>query len=204
MLRVLLDSGAGKGWSKQVFKKCCFFLLSACVATSGLHGQAAHTADRKADLQIGGGYSIVKSDYAPEKYKGFMFYVDLDLRQHWGIEGTFHQANEPSGGAGMYEKTYEFGPRYTRQYKDGLLRPYIKGLYGRGVYNFPKDVANLAYNLYAVGGGLDVRVNRRINVRAFDYEYQRWLGFPPNGLTPQLMSFGVAYHFGSESRYPGR
>ena len=54
--------------------------------------------------------------------------------------------------------------------------------------------ANLAYNLFAVGGGLDYRILRHVNARA-DFEYQRWMGFPPNGLAPSLLTFGAAYHF---------
>jgi hypothetical protein len=67
-------------------------------------------------------------------------------------------------------------------------------MYGRGVFNFPYDVANLAYNLFAGGVGADVRVLPYLNLR-LDYEYQRWLSFPPTGLTPQILTVGVAYHF---------
>ncbi|WP_263408372.1 porin family protein [Terriglobus tenax] len=184
-----------------MLRKSFIFFVSLAAALPVARAQSVYTASRKFDLQAGGGYSIAKSDYAPEKYRGFNLYFDLDFRPHWGIEGVFHQVNQPSPGK-MYERTYEIGPRYTRQYKDGLFRPYVKAMYGRGVYNYPNDVANLAYNLFAGGGGLDVRVHPRINVRVFDYEYQRWLSFPPNGLSPQVVSFGVAYHFGSDSRFP--
>ena len=27
-----------------------------------------------------------------------------------------------------------------------------------------------------------------------DFESQRWLSFPPHGLTPNVFSFGIAYH----------
>lgn len=58
-------------------------------------------------------------------------------------------------------------------------------------------VANLAYNEYVIGGGVDFALLSRINLRA-DYEYQTWLSFPSNRLTPQLVSIGVAYHFPGE------
>ena len=67
-------------------------------------------------------------------------------------------------------------------------------MYGRGVFNFPNDVANLAYNLGAVAGGVDYNALRHVNVRV-EYEYQHWFGFPPNALTPQLGTVGVAYRF---------
>ena len=68
-------------------------------------------------------------------------------------------------------------------------------MYGRGVFNFPNMVdsvtntltptANLAYNIGAIGTGLDYRIVPGMNVRA-DFEYQRWIGFPP-----------MVYHLGS-------
>ncbi|WP_263419398.1 porin family protein [Terriglobus albidus] len=181
-------------------------LLSLAVALPAVHAQSVYTASRKADLQAGGGYSIAKPDTMPNKFKGFYLYFDLDFKHHLGIEGEFRKVNQDDPGK-EYEKTYEIGPRYYRTYKDGLFRPYIKGMYGRGVYNFQDPgtnvaIANLAYNIMAAGGGLDIRANRRINVRVFDYEYQNWFGYPPHGITPQVVSFGVAYHFGSDSRYP--
>jgi len=176
-------------------------LFSLAFALPAVHAQSVYTASRRADLQAGGGYSIAKPDSTTGKFKGFHLYFDLDFRHHLGIEGEFHKVNQDDPGK-EYEKTYEIGPRYSRQYKDGLFRPYIKGMYGRGVYNFKDDVANIAYNIVAVGGGLDIRATRRINVRVFDYEYQQWFGYPPHGISPQVASFGVAYHFGSDSRYP--
>ncbi len=49
-------------------------------------------------------------------------------------------------------------------------------------------------NLFAVGIGSNYSLRPSLNVR-IDYEYQRWNGFPPNGLSPEVFSFGVAYHF---------
>ena len=74
-------------------------------------------------------------------------------------------------------------------------------MYGRGVFNYQFDVANLAYNMADAGVGVDVNVTRRINVRA-DYEYQQWFGFRGNlndpdssTLSPQVFTIGAAYHF---------
>jgi hypothetical protein len=75
-----------------------------------------------------------------------------------------------------------------------IFTPYAKGLVGRGVFNYPLSDANLAYNMLAGGGGIDIAVHPRINVRA-DFELQHWYGFPPNGLAPKIATIGVAYHF---------
>ena len=66
---------------------------------------------------------------------------------------------------------------------------------GRGVFNYPAYYhANLAYNMYAPGAGVDVRIKSYLNVRG-DFEYQQWPSFPPNGLSPAVLSIGAAYHF---------
>jgi hypothetical protein len=162
-----------------------------------VQAQSTHTASRRADLQVGVGYSRAFSDYSPfgsqYQFNGLALYTSLDLSNHLGAEFDFH--NMPSSGtqqAGVYERTYEWGLRYHIQRK--RLLPYARVMYGRGVFNFPNNGANLAFNMLVVGGGSDVILTRRINLRA-DYEYQQWFGFPPHGLTPQIITIGVAYHF---------
>lgn len=186
-------------------------LLSFCLclaSTSVLYGQAHYTASRTGNLQVGLDYVSASSDYQPERLRGVGFYTTFDFRDHFGAEFAIHQANSATNNH-LYERTYELGPRYFRTY--GRFTPYAKVMYGRGVFNFPYtsggEVANLAYNLFAAGAGVDVAIKPWLNVRA-DYEYQKWLSFPPNGLTPQLLTVGVAYHFparlGRGQRFPGR
>ena len=168
-----------------------------------LHGQARPTAARAGDLQVGATYTTGDSDYLPNRIRGIGFYADFDLRSHFGAEFEFHQLGDPN--SIVYERTYEIGGRYVVHPRHlSHVAPYLKLMYGRGVFNFPppfpppypqdQPAANLAYNLAAGGVGADFSVHPRINVRV-EYEYQRWFIFPPNGLDPQLVSVGVAYHF---------
>jgi len=181
-------------------------LLVVAGASTLAGAQAAPTATRRADLQAGGTFAWVYPDYEYGTWKGYGAYADLDLSHHLGIEFDFH--NVPGSQPILYERTYEIGPRYTRTIHERYV-PYAKGLIGRGVFNFAGlnssgqdvNVANLAYNIYSLGGGLDIRVKPYLNVRAFDFEWQHWGAFPPNGLTPRLLSFGVAYHFHGGERY---
>ena len=159
-------------------------------------------------------------DYTPQTWTGAGIYATLDFRQHLGVEFDFRQAgytyaypaNTPANptpnafSVNAYQRDYEFGPRYVRHY--GRLHPYAKLLYGRGVQNFPEAIsagsnggylnANLAYNMAVIGGGADISIFRHVNARA-DYEYQHWFSFPTaaqgDSLSPQLLSFGAAYHF---------
>jgi Outer membrane protein beta-barrel domain len=169
-----------------------FWLLIGLFAGSPLlHAQAIPTASRIGDLQVGVGYGLANSDYGPERFKGIAAYGGFDFTPHFGAEVDFRLLKDPSPAA-MYEKTYEVGVRYHRTYR--RISPYAKIMGGRGVFNFQYNVANLAYNMFAIGGGTDVRVNRFLNARA-DFEYQNWSGFPPNGLSPLVGTVGLAYHF---------
>lgn len=167
-------------------------LVFACVVSSAAisYGQATITAARRLDFQAGGGFTFARMDYS-NNGKGLALYTTLDVSNHFGGEFAFHQVRA-NDGSNVGERTYEIGPRYYRTY--GHFKPYVKGMYGRGVFNYPQNIANLAYNLFAAGVGVDYAVLEHMNVRA-DFEYQRWLSFPRNGLTPQLFTIGVAYHF---------
>ena len=181
-------------------------LIAAVLFLSGglaLHGQGRPTASRAGDLQVGVSYTTANSDYVPNRIRGVGFYADFDLREHFGVELNFHQLDDPN--TIVYERNYEVGGRYVyhpRRFDRASL--FARAMYGRGVFNFPPPypppfpqntpAANLAYNLASLGGGVDIAVHPRINVRV-DYEYQKWFSFPPNGLNPQLITFGVAYHF---------
>lgn len=163
-------------------------------STGLLSAQATPTAIRSASLQAGGGYSNADSDYTARRMNGITGYVDYDFFHHLGLEGEFRYIKD--GETNVYEKTYEVGPRYSRTYHE-KFSPYVKGLYGRGVFNFTyqgQTTANLAFNLLAFGGGLDYAVQRHVNLRG-EYEYQHWFGFLPSGLTPSAITVGAAYRF---------
>lgn len=164
---------------------------SIIAGTTLLHAQAVPTASRAGDLQVGAGYGIAKPDYGTNLFQGIAAYSTFDFTDHLGVEVDFRLLKD-STPMNLYEKTYEIGARYHRNY--GPLAPYAKFMVGRGVFNFQYNVANLAYNMFAIGGGTDVRVNRFLNARA-DFEYQNWSGFPPNGLSPLVGTVGLAYHF---------
>jgi hypothetical protein len=170
-------------------------ILLLALACPAAWSQALPTASRAGDLQIGLSYSNATADYqyVTNRIRGVGFYADFNRRERWGVELTFHQLDDPN--SAVYQRTYEAGGRYLLHYR--ALAPYVRGSYGRGVLNFPKNDANLAYNMLAAAGGADLAVHPRINVRA-EFEYQYWLSTPGSGLHihPSLLTLGVAYHFG--------
>jgi hypothetical protein len=158
-----------------------------------LRAQSQTTASRIGDLQVGGGFVFARSGYnfTPIHLVGFGAYATFDPRNHWGGEIDFRNVKGTKDST-IYERTYQIGPRVFLHH--GRLAPYGKFLIGRGVYNFTNSVANVAYNMYTYGGGVDVRATRSINVRG-DYEYQNWVGFPLGTLHSSVFTLGVAYHW---------
>jgi hypothetical protein len=174
-----------------VLTRILIFLGLLLGGASMLHAQAEPTASRVGDLQIGGGYSSAASDYSLSRFNGGSAYVDFDFTHRLGVEGKFAFV-KAGGTSDIYEKTYEIGGRYHRTY--GKWAPYARIMYGRGVFNYPDNAANLAYNMFAAGAGVDYKIRPYLNVRG-DFEYQDWTGFPPTGLTPSMFTIGAAYHF---------
>jgi hypothetical protein len=169
-------------------------LLLTGIGLTAPHARAqatTATASRKADLQVGGYFTLIPApDYTRDTFYGGGGYATYEFYKGIGVEFNIKHAG--TSDLNIYERTYELGGTYTRRYRH--VYPYVRGSYGRGVFNFPNSRANLAYNLFSVGGGADIPIATHINLRG-DFEYQRWLSFPNDGLTPSPISVGAAYHF---------
>ena len=180
--------------------------LALGALSEGARAQATYTASRAGDLQVGAGVTFGTSNYLTpalgagftppivgkgESLRGFAIYSSFDVKSHLGAEISFRQTT-PSYGANVYERTYEIGARYV--YPIRSLKPFARAMYGRGVFNYPGNIANIAYNLYSLGAGADFSLTRPLNLRA-EYEHQHWFGFPLTPLQPNLATVGVAYHF---------
>ncbi|WP_348268953.1 outer membrane beta-barrel protein [Edaphobacter paludis] len=172
----------------------------ACVLglTTWSHAQAVPTATRSGSLQIGGGVTYARPDYGPKGIAGLTIYGDYDFTRHLGVEGDMHFVNliTPTD---ISEDTYLIGPRYRFHYN--RFTPYAKALFGFGRFGYqaPSQYGNKAstytYGLMSFGGGVDLRATKHLNVRAFDFEYQDWPGYRGKGLSPVVMTVGVAYSF---------
>lgn len=163
-----------------------------------LHAQAGATASRAGDLKVGGGFTTtVNSDYG-DRYNGGGAYLNFDFLTHVGIEGEFHYVKDRND---LYEKTYEVGGRYFINHR--RWSPYAKGMFGRGVFNFPPLAdgfhANLGYNLMGIGLGTDYKLKKSVILRG-DWEYQHWFGFQNSSLSPSILTIGAAYRFPAHSK----
>jgi opacity protein-like surface antigen len=173
-------------------------LLGSLLAGCSAYGQAVPAATLNT-LQIGVGISHGTADEWVPPVKdtsvGLTFYATLDVFNHLGPEADVH-FQTLSTPHGFVQDTYLLGPRYTIH--KGRFEPYGKVLGGFGhasvsggtyVPNTPGTFFTIAF-----GGGLDFRVTPTVDVRG-DFEYQDWLTFGPNGLTPTVTTVGVAYRF---------
>ena len=168
----------------------CLFGLSIFA-----HAQAVPTATRGGALQVGIGGTYAKPVYGNVGIKGPTVYGTFDFTQHIGIEGDIHYASvfTPTD---IGENSYLLGPRVVFHKK--RFNPYAKVLFGIGSFNTQFDTSPHTTNyfkMYAFGAGVDVRAGHHINVRAFDFEYQKWPSFYPHGLSPVVMTIGAAYRF---------
>jgi hypothetical protein len=175
-------------------------MLGLFVSVLGLsiaaHTQAVPTATGNAHhLQIGGGYSFASPDYGQTNIGGGTVYGTFDIWHRLGVEGDIHfvTLHTPTD---LGETTYLIGPRYM--YQRGRIQAYGKFLGGIGQFqhqagNIYIPQSEMTYSAIALGGGVDVRVRKHINVRAIDFEAQKWLSFYPHTLSPYVFTFGVAF-----------
>jgi len=159
------------------------------------YSQASATATRLGTFQAGLGVTAASPDYGQLYIKGYTAYADFNFSDHIGVEAVTHQVSVVTP-TDIGEDTYLIGPRYFRTY--GRFSPYAKLLVGLGRFNLQFDYAphtSTSYLAYALGGGVDIRATEHINIRAVDFEAQRWPGFTTNGLTPYVTTVGAAYNF---------
>ncbi len=88
---------------------------------------------------------------------------------------------------GINENTYLIGPRVPIL-TFHRLTPYGKFLVGLGNGSFLTG----STFVMAYGGGVDYRLNHKLSVRAFDFEFQQWKVTPT--ISPYGGSIGIAYH----------
>ncbi len=173
------------------------FVLGFSIAS---HAQAVPAATRLASVQVGAGFSFAVPDYGPTYIKGLTVYGDVDLWRRLGVEADMHYISllTPTD---IGEDTYLIGPRYSLV-RQGRLNAYVKALGGVGRFEYQSGTYphphTDTFGVFSLGGGIDFRASKHINVRAIDIEAQRWPGYgtpgyPAHGLTPFVTTFGVAY-----------
>lgn len=164
-------------------------------------GQAAYEAERAPlALTAGGSFSYFDAAYGGNQVLGISAWTDFSpiVFDRLGLEGEGRWLTL-NGDKGFREYTYLAGPVYRFTLSEHRsLHPYVKGLVGEGIIDFPNHLAYGRYFTIAPGGGVDITVTHRVRAR-IDYEYQIWPeapgipGLPSGALKPNGVSAGLSY-----------
>lgn len=183
LARLRIGASAALGWGIPAF--ALFLALGpaarAQVTAPGDKGGLA--------ISVGALGSGEYLQYGGRKMIGLTAFVDTDTRRRIGVEAEARWL-EWRQTAGMHAETYSIGGRYHFDFKS-RFQPYVKGLIGEGNFTFPYNLASGHYLVLTAGGGLDFRLNRRIHVRAADFEYQDWPQFTYGNMTTAAVSAGL-------------
>ena len=184
-----------------------FSLLFAAGSLSACAQAAPSAYSQRFTIDVGALGSVYQPDYrgggfaqtGPYRLYGTGAFVDVKLTRYVQFEAEAHWLRfNPY--LNIREDNYLIGPRLPIErlrYKRAL--PYAKVLVGYSRMNFEYDSILGHYTDFAFGGGVDVKLTKRISLRAIDFEYQKWLGWPnvsgfPNStLSPYGGSVGISY-----------
>ncbi|MGB9405985.1 MAG: outer membrane beta-barrel protein [Terracidiphilus sp.] len=128
-------------------------------------------------------------------------YVDVRLRRWVQIEaeGRWLRFNQYAGAnqyAGIYQDNYLIGPRLP-VYHFWKATVYGKALGGFSKMNFGTfgglPAGHGTFTDIAFGGGMDVKLTKRLSLRAADVEYQYWPWWGNSSISPYGASVGVGY-----------
>jgi len=128
-------------------------------------------------------------------------YVDVRLKRWVQIEAEarwlrFNQYGGFGKYAGIYQDNYLIGPRLP------VYRFWKATVYGKALGGFSKmhfgtfygaDAGHGTFTDLAFGGGMDIKLTKRLSLRALDVEYQYWPSWSNASLSPYGASVGVGY-----------
>jgi opacity protein-like surface antigen len=151
-------------------------------------------------VELFGGYS-----YAGGNFHGWNASVTGNLNRWFGVTADFSGYNGVSREPNFEEKqsvqTYMFGPKFSVRRK--RVTTFAYALFGGARINSRATVFGQRFfasdtgSSLALGGGLDVRLNDRIAIRAFQIDYLRTNLFGEANNRGRL-SFGVVFRFGKK------
>jgi hypothetical protein len=180
-------TGRNPGLRKTISALCLVFLASFPAWAQDVS---------KAD--VFGGYS-----WAGGNFHGWNASVTGNITKRFGIVADFsgHYGSEIDGPLLVKEHAHSFlfGPRFT--FRGKRVSPFVYALFGVTRFQASATVSGQRLSdtdtgfSSAVGGGLDVNLNARVAVRAFQLDY-----FRPNFFGAAhnrgRLAFGVVLHLG--------
>ena len=149
-------------------------------------------------VEIFGGYS-----WAGGNFHGWNTSVTGNITKSFGIVADFsgHYGSEVEGIVRINKDAHSFlfGPRFSRRGKN--LTPFAYALFGATRFHESATIAGQRLSAadtgfsMALGGGLDVKVNNHLAIRAFQLDYFR-PNFFGEAHNRGRLAFGVILHLG--------
>jgi opacity protein-like surface antigen len=182
-----------------------FTAISCILLAAGAlfaHAQVDPSAiGRGLSITAGGLASAFQPDYAggsvaaasSSRLYGIGAYVDVRFSRWVQIEaeGRWLRFNQY---VNISQDNYLIGPRLPIPHLHfWRATPYGKVLVGYGNMNFEFNAAHGRFTDIAYGGGVDIKLTKRISVRAIDFEFQQWPKWLNSSLAPYGASVGVGY-----------
>ncbi|MFY9855960.1 MAG: outer membrane beta-barrel protein [Terracidiphilus sp.] len=122
-------------------------------------------------------------------------YLDLKVNRwvQFEAEGRWQRWNQY---ADIHQDNYLAGPRLPL-YRFGRATIYGKTLFGFSKMDFGYLLGSLTgkaqYTDFAFGGGVDVKLTKRLTLRPVDFEYQYWPWWNNSSISPYGASVGMSY-----------
>ena len=172
-------------------------LCSMCLVFLALLPAAAQEAPK---AEVFGGYS-----WAGGNFHGWNASVTGNITRRLGIVADFsgHYGSEQDGTILVRENAHSFlfGPRVS--FRGKRLSPFVYALFGATRFQERATISGQRLSRSdtgfssALGGGLDIRVNDRLAVRAFQLDYFR-PNFFGEAHTRGRLAFGVVLNLGKK------
>jgi opacity protein-like surface antigen len=150
--------------------------------------------------EVFGGYS-----WAGGNFHGWNASLTGNITKRFGIVADFsgHYGSELDGSVLVHQDAHSFlfGPRFS--FRGNRLTPFVYGLFGATRFHESAIISGqkLSHSdtgfSSALGGGLDVKVNDRIAIRAFQLDYFRPNFFGESHNRGRL-AVGVVLHLGKK------
>ena len=172
-------------------------LCSMCLAVVALSPAIAQDVSK---AEVFGGYS-----WAGGNFHGWNAAVMGNVTTRFGIVADFsgHYGSELDG-AILIKKdghSFLFGPRFS--FRGKRLTPFVYALFGATRFHESATISGQHLSdsdtgfSSALGGGLDVKVNDRVAIRAFQIDYFR-PNFFGEAHNRGRLAFGVVLHLGKK------
>ena len=184
-----------------------FSILFAVGAVAVRAQVVASATARQFSITAGGMVSIFQPDFegdwqspsyqypvahtSPDPLFGAGAYVDVKFTRWVQLEaeGRWLRFNQYGG---ISQDNYLIGPRIP-VFHFWRSSVYAKALGGYAKMNFDSLSDNGSFTDLAFGGGMDVKLTKRLSLRAVDFEYQYYPRWSNSSLSPYGASVGIGY-----------